>query len=91
MTPEGWYAVELGLGTPAVPIKVALDTRSEYFAVESELCYKCSSKAYKPGLSSTTHNTGLMWQLDSESNEFSFNVIEFKDTVCLNQQLCILQ
>ena len=66
LTPNGSYTLQLNLGTPGIPINLAIDTMSDYFVVTSELCFYCHTKVYKPGYSLTTKNTGKMWKLDFE-------------------------
>ncbi len=88
MTDAGLYKLELGLGTPPITVNLFLDTISEYLVVGSEICVKCPSQVYKPGLSKTTLNTGKMWELDYESKDISFKVIEFKENICFNN-ICV--
>lgn len=90
LTSNGQYTFELKIGTPPKPFSFYLDTQSDYLVVSSELCIKCPSRAYKPGLSLTTHNLGTMWDLGFDSEKFSFRVQEFQDTICFNDA-CLTQ
>ncbi len=83
VTSAGQYTVDLKIGTPPIQFALYLDTKSDYLVLSSELCTKCSSRAYKPGLSYTTHNLGKMWDLGFDSEQFSFRVQEFQDTICI--------
>lgn len=65
---SGWYVLQMGIGTPPIPVRLGLDTMSDYLVVQGELCRKCHVKVYKPGYSSTEHNTGRMWDLNYDLN-----------------------
>ena len=57
---------------------------SAFLAVSSDICFNCSSEAYKPGTSKTTHNSGLQWQLAYPNQNITLGVIEFTDEVWLD-------
>lgn len=70
-------------------MRLALDFSSDYLVIESELCHTCHNKTYKPGHSKTTDNQAKMWELEYDESDVGFKVIEFKDTICINDS-CLL-
>lgn len=66
--------------------KLGFDSASAFIAITSDICYNCQTESYQPGLSKTTHNTGLQWSLDYPLGKTKLGVIEFNDYIWINEQ-----
>ena len=71
LSQSGYYTAQVLFGSNLEPANLALDTGFSQTIVTSDLCPNCSSRVYIAGMSSTTHDTGLRYQLDSEYDRLS--------------------
>jgi len=80
------YMGPLYLGSSKVKAMVNYDTGSRYVTVTSNLCSNCPSKVYSQGSSTTSNDVGTEWELTYPDEDITVKTIEFKDTVCLDEE-----
>jgi hypothetical protein len=74
---SGYFMGEFKFGSTLTPANLTIDTGSSELVVTSELCSNCPSRAYIPGKSKTTKDTGLEFVLDYSYERLEVKVIMY--------------